>query len=1291
VNLGECQGKIRHPLQRLRVYIRVYIAAECVALVLLFLAAWFWIGLLFDYGLFALTRAVLTRGFAPSTAPLDWKEILPRAYPVLLFLLVGTLLGILAYHIFRRLIREFRDKALALLMERRFPKLLGDRLITAVELADVRAAARYGYSRPMIEQTIRDAAERVDQVPIRQVFNWKRLVWMYGLVVFMYVGMTILFAGGFMLFTSSGDPHGKLAGGWRSFTNVQSAWISRSFGLNDTYWDRDAYLEVQGYPRYRLTQSSLDALTDKDGLPRDVAGKLAPLMDRYRLTKDDLVMLTERKIVPPGVARKLAPLVDEKEMPEKDFQKAVEEKLTSSESENYRQAIVNSARIKSNRLPTEEFLDALASSLSEQEYRKYEEAILRRAEKTDVRVGRDRGIAEVRVRAYKWVIATDDPGRGRYGWRPMKWSDVTPELVGTTEQLPALPASWLVREEYLALLAGPKDGLAITSLPYAAIVLSQQAAAEPWTVDRVEQRLGPDGLDVDALVKIRKFLGEKEKLLQSKSITMRQREAAPGGARAGERFVIKDESGEWRTLLWTDLDSAAEPLGLEVPALPKQWPEDITLDEVADRIAGLEIDRLLEIKTQVLARLENVAEQTGPGRKVRALKIPTGKNAVTVYYTSADTRTQNTASLTPQANNEFAVTLDDLRDNVHCTIRAEDYFTPPLQIEVMAEPRLTSFTYDRYIPAYILYRMPGRDQMALKGKRQFFEGAALSAEAGEVNNIQVPAGTRVTLKGTATSPLRSPPTIVSDAGQFYALPAVATLDPKDPASFEVEIGDLEVREYIQDSKLQRQDKYEFHLELTDQDGVKNTYQMKIAVVEDHNPSVSVKVVDYLREVKKDNDYRGHEGSKIITVDAWVPFVGEIKDDHGLAHVDFVFTVAPVEARTDTILQALLAARGIGQLGSGTGGALRSIPYMWMAFAPKTGKGLKDVTEHRMELPHFETARRPGIRPELGELGALLDMRFDDVLRRKLALKTDESVPDLVGTADLYQLEPEPSATDRPKTGLDLKTLQEKMKDARGQPLLRKASDRDIQTRYKIQVEVEAQDTDIENGPHKALNKEAFSFLVVSEQELLGLVARDEEELHLELKKGLDELNDCERLTTRALNEDIRAPKGLEEFRKISDRLIKVDEGLERSKVSVLKVADDMERVLNELQANRVSANPIDHAEKVVQPLRAVLKKDYDDVRQAMSELHSVLEDKADDKLPSRTKRSVAAAEEARTKIIELTRKIDAVSQLMEGITSFNKLIDTLRQIQERSGDIAQRLDGLYKQLIDQLFRPENPK
>src|SRR5439155_25289871 len=75
-----------------------------------------------------------------------------------------------------RLFTRFGERSLALVLERRFPKLLGDRLITAVELTRPRAR-QYGYSPAMLQLTIDDAGKRVHKIPLGEVFNWTRLMW----------------------------------------------------------------------------------------------------------------------------------------------------------------------------------------------------------------------------------------------------------------------------------------------------------------------------------------------------------------------------------------------------------------------------------------------------------------------------------------------------------------------------------------------------------------------------------------------------------------------------------------------------------------------------------------------------------------------------------------------------------------------------------------------------------------------------------------------------------------------------------------------------------------------------------------------------------------------------------------------------------------------------------------------------------------------------------------------------------------------------------------------------------
>src|ERR1700730_12740446 len=146
LNRDESQRRGGPPLQRLRGDIRLYVSSEGLAVLLLYLALWFWIGMLLDYGTFKLF------GF-------DQVRVLPHGLRVVVLCgLTAGLLAVVAVKVLLRLFREFRSPALALVLERRFPKTLGDRLITAVEMADPRLAERYGYSQAMIDQTNHAAA-----------------------------------------------------------------------------------------------------------------------------------------------------------------------------------------------------------------------------------------------------------------------------------------------------------------------------------------------------------------------------------------------------------------------------------------------------------------------------------------------------------------------------------------------------------------------------------------------------------------------------------------------------------------------------------------------------------------------------------------------------------------------------------------------------------------------------------------------------------------------------------------------------------------------------------------------------------------------------------------------------------------------------------------------------------------------------------------------------------------------------------------------------------------------------
>ena len=64
-----------HPLRSLRGYIRLYVGLEGLLVTALYLAVWFWLGLLLDYGLFKLTGV-------------DWVQALPHTFRVVVLVLL---------------------------------------------------------------------------------------------------------------------------------------------------------------------------------------------------------------------------------------------------------------------------------------------------------------------------------------------------------------------------------------------------------------------------------------------------------------------------------------------------------------------------------------------------------------------------------------------------------------------------------------------------------------------------------------------------------------------------------------------------------------------------------------------------------------------------------------------------------------------------------------------------------------------------------------------------------------------------------------------------------------------------------------------------------------------------------------------------------------------------------------------------------------------------------------------------------------------------------------------------
>ena len=271
-NHEETQRKVRHPLHLVRRYIRRYIILEGIALTLLCASILFWIGLAFDFGLYKF------RIDAANIYGIDWILELNDLDPtgnsslgiraVLLGVIVVALLVLGFSKVVTRWFREFNDRSLALVLERRFPKELGDRLITAVELADPKLSKKYGYSQAMVEKTILEAIQTLKGLPVAGVFNWRRLFGLWFLLGLSTVGMLVLtmaaFCGGSLIVAE--EPMTPVAFAYK-FYDTGVTWTERNVLMMNTYWPRNAYLEIGRFQRSKEDASEMRVAKDDANRP----------------------------------------------------------------------------------------------------------------------------------------------------------------------------------------------------------------------------------------------------------------------------------------------------------------------------------------------------------------------------------------------------------------------------------------------------------------------------------------------------------------------------------------------------------------------------------------------------------------------------------------------------------------------------------------------------------------------------------------------------------------------------------------------------------------------------------------------------------------------------------------------------------------------------------------------------------------------------------------------------------------------------------------------------------------
>jgi hypothetical protein len=783
----------------------------------------------------------------------------------------------------------------------------------------------------------------------------------------------------------------------------------------------------------------------------------------------------------------------------------------------------------------------------------------------ELRVGKDAPPPKVRVRAYEWVTADR---KSRDGWRPLRWADLTPELLGADITVPQTMA---VQEE------------------------------GDW---------GPADVTLAGLV---------------------------GGPR---------------------IASATRPIATRDVEL-----SPMTADEVAAAFAPASHPET----EAVFRRLDELAARPAMSRTLRHLAIP---STVTLIYRglpadpAARGRDQGSTSgavrLTREPNGDFSAEVTGLKESVAFVVRAEDFRTEPRDIVLVPPPMLTRLARAESQPAYLFHPAPDEPRAdgtrdaprfeLLKGLRQMLGQKDLSL-TGDRSVCSVPAGTELVLTGTTDKPLAKA-FLQPRSGRVPGAPPGSTA----PVPLAVDNDRFAVT-FAGENRVTQS--VEFELVMEDHDGVRSSRPVLIQAVDDQAPTVEV-AVDVLRKVG--NTY-------LCTPSARVPFVKEsiVRDDTGLARVEYQFTVTRVEAQVVVGLQ-LQAAAGVWAYAP-------AVPNLGSALGPAAGA----VMTGQLSKGEQKTF---GALPVAAFVRAYDKLPKDTaaVLKSKLAKPpANPDAPDVVRDVKFTPDE-------------DVFDLQDadRLLESRGRPL-KVADPGEVQPRFRIELDVVATDVNVESGPKVGRNLEPIRLLVVSEADLLAEISKDEEALIGKLDDALRKLNDAQtKLNQQAdrLISPAPPPDLLLSARVRAEDIIQ-DVGKARELTQV--VASEYGRLRREVETNRVAmerdaagilASKVGQRYEVViiKPLEAIQAEQFKAAEDALAAYR--------DPLLAGARPEDPVTQTARSNLAQLIFKLQEIRNQLGETISVSKLRDDLRKIIEQQKLVSAALKRLHEKLVVELFAPK---
>jgi hypothetical protein len=259
----------------------------------------------------------------------------------------------------------------------------------------------------------------------------------------------------------------------------------------------------------------------------------------------------------------------------------------------------------------------------------------------------------------------------------------------------------------------------------------------------------------------------------------------------------------------------------------------------------------------------------------------------------------------------------------------------------------------------------------------------------------------------------------------------------------------------------------------------------------------------------------------------------------------------------------------------------------------------------------------------------------------------------------------------------------------GQPLLESDPIR-TQRRYRVQLWLEGINTDIVSDPDSdgKLNasKDKFTFLVVSEAELLGEIGKEEETIYSKLLDVLKALEDGQTKLANVTYDLDKSDLQPDNFGAMAARAQEVDLVLDKNEVKVKEALADYTRILQELRINQVRGDKVDRVDKgIVTPLGDIVDRTFPNARDKVQAFNKVLDDKNAGTFPQHLAKAKESGKDAKQKVLELINALRLVSDELQGIMDLAKLLEEIRLIKQKEQDQRDFLDRIMKLLLADLF------